>query len=182
MQGCRSGASRWKLIHERRIDEADREELRRLWTAAIEGLLRQEQRRFPAHTEASRRSPAHRADRHRGGVMQARAHRSLAPFDAAVDQLRQSLCSADDLSSRAPVELGGRGLIEGVPREKHFTIGGSNLFRPTNHSGRFAEGRTRLAIRPAMQSSDRHRSRAVLEDTWHQAPRLPAGCSPRRTR
>jgi TetR/AcrR family transcriptional repressor of nem operon len=57
------------------------------WTAAVESCLKDAGERLPA--ELDRGSLAQFVlTLMEGGVMQARAHRSLAPFDASVEHLR----------------------------------------------------------------------------------------------
>jgi TetR/AcrR family transcriptional repressor of nem operon len=58
------------------------------WTKAVEDLLRQERHRFPSHTDFQELAQFVLTVME-GGVMQARAHRSIEPFDAAVRQLRR---------------------------------------------------------------------------------------------
>jgi TetR/AcrR family transcriptional regulator, transcriptional repressor for nem operon len=57
------------------------------WTAAIEGCLRDAQEQLPASLDLKELSQFVLTVME-GGVMQARAHRSLEPFDASVRQLR----------------------------------------------------------------------------------------------
>ena len=57
------------------------------WTTAIGDLLSQERSRFSKQTDFLRLARFVLAVME-GGVMQARAQRSLTPFDAAVEELR----------------------------------------------------------------------------------------------
>jgi hypothetical protein len=57
------------------------------WTAAIEGCLKDASARFPADMDCASLSRFVLTVME-GGVMQARAHRSLVPFDASVEHLR----------------------------------------------------------------------------------------------
>ena len=57
------------------------------WTAAIEGCLKDASARFPADLDCASLSRFVLTVME-GGVMQARAHRSLVPFDASVEHLR----------------------------------------------------------------------------------------------
>ena len=57
------------------------------WTAAIEGCLKDASARFPAEVDFASLSRFVLTVME-GGVMQARAHRNLAPFDASVEHLR----------------------------------------------------------------------------------------------
>jgi TetR/AcrR family transcriptional repressor of nem operon len=58
------------------------------WTAAVEGLLLQDRKRFRPDTNFAELSQLVLTVME-GGVMQARARRSIEPFDASVRQLRQ---------------------------------------------------------------------------------------------
>ncbi|HEY6375225.1 MAG TPA: TetR/AcrR family transcriptional regulator [Edaphobacter sp.] len=60
------------------------------WTAAVEGCLKAAGDRLPAELDRAALSQFVLTVME-GGVMQARAHRSLAPFDASVAQLRNYL-------------------------------------------------------------------------------------------
>ena len=57
------------------------------WANAVEGLFRQDADRFPPETDFGQLAQFVLTVME-GGVMQARAHRSIAPFDASVQQLR----------------------------------------------------------------------------------------------
>ncbi|MEP6802428.1 MAG: TetR/AcrR family transcriptional regulator [Acidobacteriota bacterium] len=57
------------------------------WAAAVSGWLRQGAGRFPEHTDLDALAEFVLVVME-GGIMQARARKSLAPFDAAVRQLR----------------------------------------------------------------------------------------------
>jgi|SRR5579862_2286050 len=89
--GCTYGCPIGRLALE--IPEQQKEVHRLLadnfdgWTAAIEGCLRDAQDRFPAGLDLKDLSQFVLTVME-GGVMQARAHASLAPFDASVSQLR----------------------------------------------------------------------------------------------
>jgi AcrR family transcriptional regulator len=69
-------------VHHRLADNFDG------WTAAVEGLLAEASERFPPGTNL-RELATFVLTVMEGGVMQARAHRDLAPFDASVAQLRE---------------------------------------------------------------------------------------------
>ena len=58
------------------------------WTAAVERLLMEARGRFPAGTDLATLSKFVLTVME-GGVMQARAHRDLAPFDASIAHLRE---------------------------------------------------------------------------------------------
>ncbi|HET9793944.1 MAG TPA: TetR/AcrR family transcriptional regulator [Thermoanaerobaculia bacterium] len=58
------------------------------WTAAVERLLAEDRGRFPAGTDLATLSKFVLTVME-GGVMQARTHRDLAPFDASVAHLRE---------------------------------------------------------------------------------------------
>jgi TetR/AcrR family transcriptional repressor of nem operon len=60
------------------------------WANAVEHLLRQETERFPPSTDLGQLAQFVLTVME-GGVMQARAHRSIAPFDASVRHLREYL-------------------------------------------------------------------------------------------
>jgi TetR/AcrR family transcriptional repressor of nem operon len=69
-------------VHKRLADNFDG------WTAAIEKCLVDAQERFPAGTNFATLSKFVLTVME-GGVMQARAHRDVAPFDASVEHLRE---------------------------------------------------------------------------------------------
>jgi TetR/AcrR family transcriptional regulator, transcriptional repressor for nem operon len=73
------------------------------WTAAIEGCLRDAQERLPADLDLKALSQFVLTVME-GGVMQARAHGSLEPFDASVRNLRNyfRLLSLDRLPAQKP--------------------------------------------------------------------------------
>src|ERR1700742_3588105 len=69
-------------VHKRLADNFDG------WTAAIEKFLEDARERFPAGTNFATLSKFVLTVME-GGVMQARAHRDVAPFDASVEHLRE---------------------------------------------------------------------------------------------
>lgn len=69
-------------VHKRLADNFDG------WTAAIEKFLEDARERFPAGTNLATLSKFVLTVME-GGVMQARAHRDVAPFDASVEHLRE---------------------------------------------------------------------------------------------
>jgi TetR/AcrR family transcriptional regulator, transcriptional repressor for nem operon len=69
-------------VHKRLADNFDG------WTAAIEKCLEDARERFPAGTNFATLSKFVLTVME-GGVMQARAHRDVAPFDASVEHLRE---------------------------------------------------------------------------------------------
>ena len=68
------------------------------WTSAVEYLLREEAARFPPATDFGALAQFILTVME-GGVMQARAHRSIEPFDASVRQLQAYLTLLTGLPS-----------------------------------------------------------------------------------
>src|SRR5271170_5823656 len=69
------------------------------WTAAVRECLRAAANRFPAGTDFDQLAQFVLTVME-GGVMQARAHRSIVPFDSSVDQLRGHLNHLQKVVSR----------------------------------------------------------------------------------
>lgn len=89
-------------VHRRLADNFDG------WTAAVRRFLDDARDRFPQGTDLAALSTFVLTVME-GGVMQARAHRDIAPFDASVDQLRNyfRLLTAPAAHRLAPGEGGG---------------------------------------------------------------------------
>lgn len=91
-------------VHKRLADNFDG------WTSAIRGFLEDARERFPAQTNLQTLSKFVLTVME-GGVMQARAQREIAPFDASVEHLRGYF---ELLESQRKREDGGGGGIPGT--------------------------------------------------------------------
>jgi TetR/AcrR family transcriptional regulator, transcriptional repressor for nem operon len=69
------------------------------WTAAVRQCLREAAHRFPAGTDFDQLAQFVLTVME-GGVMQARAHHSIVPFDRSVDQLRRHLDHLQTLTGK----------------------------------------------------------------------------------
>ncbi len=81
-----------KKIHEKIAANFD------AWTEAVRQCLQDAGDRFPSGTQFSHVAQFVLTVME-GGVMQARAHRSIAPFDSSVEQLRQYFKQLQDIAS-----------------------------------------------------------------------------------
>ena len=69
------------------------------WTAAVRQCLQDATHRFPSGTDFDQLAQFVLTVME-GGVMQARAHRSIIPFDSSVEQLRHHLDHLQTLSNK----------------------------------------------------------------------------------